>query len=448
MKRISRKSLFLIFGFVVLRIVADISYFYYVVPQYYYYDFADRRSTEGFIVSWVLTVIFAFLTVKLIERERMLFSDIVVYSLALISIVPYLTLIYAGMLSNKYILMNGFYWLLILMLQIYSGNQEVQPLTLKLSSTKIEGAVVGFIGCFFALVVLYISFYYTDFRINFNLNLVYEIRNVADTYNIPVLIDYLFSWSKIVNIALFAYLLSKKRYIYAAMVFLIQVVSFGIDGTKAPFFMLIIVAGVVLLYRKSQYVKYKKMILWGLVAVFVLGLLEIMFTDSSFIYGVVIRRLMFVPAYLGYCYVDFFSTHVPDYFRGSILRRVGFTSPYGGQLGNMIGANYIYHDETISCNNGLIANAVTNMGDMGILLMPIVLVLILRLVDKVTYGLDQKIYIPIAIYFAIILMNGFLSTALLTHGLIPVCILMLLWRSMKRPSQSGSLSLKSRIKFD
>lgn len=438
MKKISYKSLFTVLGFVFLRIASDVSYFYYIAPAYYYYDFSDRRSTEGFIISWVLTIVFSFLVLKLAERERMLFSDIVIYALALVSIVPYLTLIYAGMFSYKYIVMNTVYWLVILTLQLYLGNQKIQPLRLKLSNVSNEESVTWCIGLFSMLLVLYISFRYTNFRINLNLSAVYEIRNMAASYSIPGLIGYLFSWSKIINISLFAYALSKKRYIFAGMVFLTQVLSFGIDGTKAPFFMLLMAGAVVFLYRRDNYVKYKKLMLWGVAGILALGMLEIKLGRSSFIYDVVIRRVLFVPAYLGYCYVDFFSTHVPDYFRGTILRRIGFVSPYDGNLGKLIGADYIYHNPEITCNNGLISDAVTNMGVLGVVLMPIVLILVLRLVDKVSYGLDEKAYLPIAIYFAILLTNGFLSTVLLTHGLIPLCALMLLWRSMGNSFHSDS----------
>ena len=83
----------------------------------------------------------------------------------------------------------------------------------------------------------------------------------------------------------------------------------------------------------------------------------------------------------------------------------------------MIGDLY-FNKVEMGANTGLIGDAVSNFGLAGVFIMPIVLILVLRVLDMCTYGVENKLYIATAVLYAIILISSFLPTVLLTHGLI------------------------------
>lgn len=56
--------------------------------------------------------------------------------------------------------------------------------------------------------------------------------------------------------------------------------------------------------------------------------------------------------------------------------------------------------------------------------MPFVIILFLIILDISSIDLDKRILLPIGLFIAYILMTSFLSTALLTHGLLIACLLL------------------------
>lgn len=133
---------------------------------------------------------------------------------------------------------------------------------------------------------------------------------------------------------------------------------------------------------------------------------------------------MFLPNLLNEYYFDFFSGNVPDYFRQSFLRNFGFESEYE-KIPNMIGYSYFNRPDMVA-NNGLISDAITNMGIIGIVISPLFIVTFLWLYDNATHNLDRKIYIMSSIYIAYTLIGSFMLPALLTHGFIAMVIILFL----------------------
>ena len=130
---------------------------------------------------------------------------------------------------------------------------------------------------------------------------------------------------------------------------------------------------------------------------------------------------MYLPVYISTNYFDFFTTHSPDYFRQSILRFAGFVSPYE-DISYMIGV--IYFETVTAANNGLISDAVTNMGLAGVILAPCLYAVVLRTLNNVSEGLDARIHLAVAMYIAAELINTFLFRVLLSHGLLITMIIL------------------------
>ena len=78
----------------------------------------------------------------------------------------------------------------------------------------------------------------------------------------------------------------------------------------------------------------------------------------------------------------------------------------------------------MNCNSGLLSDAVSNLGYLGIVCMPLVLSFVLVLLDKCSKGLDPRIYLTTSLSIAMTLINTNLFTALLTHGILMLMLLL------------------------
>jgi len=214
----------------------------------------------------------------------------------------------------------------------------------------------------------------------------------------------------------------KKRFLIAGLFFVTQILSFSIDGLKSTLFMAV-VALVIMWMPQFSLVGLKKLVLAGFCGISIVSVIQYIQTGNYNISDMIIRRIMFIPNLLSSYYFDFFMTHAPDYFRSSFMRQLGFVSPYEDKIGRIIGAYYL-NSPTTNCNNGLVADAITNMGLIGILVMPLILILTFRILDKRVAGLDHRIYIASALYLSSVFLNTFYFTILLTHGLIILGIIL------------------------
>ena len=73
-------------------------------------------------------------------------------------------------------------------------------------------------------------------------------------------------------------------------------------------------------------------------------------------------------------------------------------------------------------NNGLFSDAYANMGIVGMMLGPILLVLVLRVFDLSTKGLSIRSLMGGIILVSYILIGSSITTALLSQGILLVCV--------------------------
>ena len=410
----------------IYRLLLDEIYIRIIVPNYEYYGFHNYRNFNWLLMSWFYLIIMTYLYGKIFLSKHRRSSSLVVCVLYIISFVPSTSLLSMGLFTHGYSVAIIIYWLTLYFTQCWNLKRKATPFpNIVVGKFQLGDRVLFLLGVISVTTVLYISFAYTGFRINFNLYSVYDLRIEYRTYSLPLILDYFFAWSKIINQILYAYLLVKKKKYYAILLFFVQILSFGIDGSKTTLFMLFVSTLVVLGYRFIKNVSLRIVVPYAVTGISVLSLLELFVLKTSNIALFVLRRMLFLTNYISYCYYDFFGHNEPDYFRSSFLRYFGVDSPYKGEgydISTIIGDLYIMRG--MSCNNGLIADSVANLGKIGLIIMPIMLVAVLRIYDKCTIDMDERMILAITLYLSILLSNSFLLTTLLTHGLILILIVL------------------------
>ena len=189
---------------VLYKLALDISYKNIISKEYAYMSFLNNRTTEYAVLSWILLCIMLLLCKKHYDNHENRLSDEIVFWLFLIAYIPFTTLVGFGVFSPLFILCNCIYWIILLAPVRIRGVNRDSRVSL-LDKKVINDNHIRVITIVSFLVVLYVSGRYTGFRINLQLLNVYEFRNEARNYNLPVLLDYVFTWTRTVNAILEAY---------------------------------------------------------------------------------------------------------------------------------------------------------------------------------------------------------------------------------------------------
>ena len=251
---------------------------------------------------------------------------------------------------------------------------------------------------------------------------VYDQRIESATYNMPTLVSYLYmnERSLLPALALWSYYNRKKT--ESILFVLTSFISFCIDGSKSTIFTLL---GAFLVYfLLKNNVEKIRLIPVGITSVVCIAHIENVFLGTANILWIFVRRIIFLPTVLDYYYYDFFSNNEYDFFRQSIMKYFGFQSPYKIRIPLIIGNEY-FNSTSNSANNGWFSDAYANLGLMGVILMPILIVLMLKLFDSCANGLRIELLIVPIILLSLNMISSSFFTNLINHGV--VAMLLVIW---------------------
>jgi len=271
-----------------------------------------------------------------------------------------------------------------------------------------------------SLLVLYIWGKYSDFRIWLNFIDVYDLRRMAENYEMPVFLSYLNSVSRIVIPMLILLFLNQKKYLWVIWLLFLTLLNFSYEGSKTVILFPLLLVGGYVFYRKNMI----NMIVPLGIFVELFAIFEQHF-GTGLINSLVFRRQGMVIASLSDCYYRFFLENPIDLFRQGIMGKLGFESIYSQAISHVIGNNYF--TQAVNCNNGLMADVFTGIGFLGVIIMPIILIICFRLFDFVSMGVDIRLVVSLAVYYSVIFMNSQWSTVLFSHGFIIMCLVLLVF---------------------
>ncbi len=411
----------------VIKLLFDIMYLQIIYPVYHYTGFVSNFTWKSYAISWLILMAYSYFGFKMYCNRNQKLSYEVFYIIFLISFLPFVSMVGCGAFESDFIIWNCIYYFVLFSALILSNYIQFKVNRKRIQRKYASNQQITILTLFFFLIVLYISGKYTGFRFNFSFSNVYDLRLEAREYSMPVILSYLYSWARAIMPILLIIFLRQKKYAISAICIITQLLSFGIEGSKSTILMMFIAIGIqfIPLFSVS---KFNKWINYGLILFLILSMFEYYAYSSTTLSSTIFRRMSYLPNWISSKYFDFFSNHVPDYFRKSFLRHLGLASPYSEEIPRMIGRLYMGNEQT-NANNGLIADAIANMGYLGVVIMPILVVYVMRILDRSASGLDIKVYITIAIGQATLLMNSFLASAFLTSGvLITIVVLRIIDR--------------------
>lgn len=334
--------------------------------------------------------------------------------LSLFSVIPIIVCIsYRSDYSVEYIALIIIFWVVLLVLwsltrPVYIGSGE-------LLRSRYFYIIVAF--TLSATVVLY-SYFNTGLRLHFDLIDVYDIRTEAREYAAPGGISYIIALADNILAVLMVVFIAQRNWIAAGTLALVIFVNFSITGTKQVLFVPFLgVAGYYAIRSFSQ--TYR--IIAGAIALCAISILEASLLGSTGLHTLFAYRVLFIPAELHNSYYSYFQYHDLLYYSQSLLKVYASTEQDNIQF---VLGEYSIGDYTARANNGLFSDAYTNLGVIGVVLYPFIIVGYLRLLDGSIYGLPQRMIFVVSVYVAFVLLGMTLTSALITSGLLFLVLLL------------------------
>ena len=382
--------------------------------SYGYYGFTYQSSSAAWsFTNWTLFLFCSFNLSLLVLKERL--SSYIVTILFCLSFIPCAIYFEYSGLPVLFLLQLYLYWFLIItFVNIFPA------LSLKYSNfnkiSKRNNRKLHLVGeaviIFFAFYICITKYSYNGLYIQLDLTTVYNLRADAVNYNFGSFSAYFIAWSSLAFTIRGVIAYARQEFFILFSMLILQILIFSIAGHKFYLFSLPTALIMSIFYRKrSLYLIPYGLIILSLVGKFIWAKYNIL----ALVYLLPFRN-MFIPALMTGNFLDFFSSNRPDYLTQSILGRLGFESEYSLPLPYLIDSNY--GDGTASANTGLLADAYSTFGFIGIIIYPILIAIVLRMLDAASSNIDLKYDAGIIVFFSVALINQAFFTALLTGGIL------------------------------
>lgn len=403
------------------KVAFDLLYIYVVSPIYDYEGFYLRSELYRCIISYLVFLLMIKPIVKLLDKQQC--SSILLLIMNLIYFIPGCTLYSFRGFSDTYFLYFVLYWVLLMVFYY-----KCPVIKLKMPDTRSRWTLFYVIILFVVIASILITGVYNGFNLHLTLEDVYKLRAEQAEMNLPLLVRYMQPLaSTIIPISIIYFLIAKKR-MWVTILFVIQLLLFSFGAHKSTLF-IIFVAILIYMFYKPQRLYW---LIWGCLALIFISFIEMNIYSFSFLSMFFFNRVCLLPALLGSEYYNFFSNAELLYWRESILRWLGAISPYDEPTPKIIG--YLYSGRVdVYANTGLCGDAYSQFGWFSLLIFPLLIILMLKLFDACSRGLDIRIVFVSCVAFALGFTNGSFWGLMLTNGFIVTCLfLYLMPRKLKQ----------------
>ncbi|MCI8813744.1 MAG: hypothetical protein HFH61_00570 [Lachnospiraceae bacterium] len=277
------------------------------------------------------------------------------------------------------------------------------------------------------------------FNFSISLSGVYDFRRYYKENSNDLITFFKSALGAFLGPTLITYYVYKRKIIPAIFFVIIQIIFFSMARDKTYLFLLPIAIllgifgdGVVSNIRK--YMSYMCMAISGF------SLLAALNIFRTIIFELLIRRMFVVPAFLNYIYFFFFDSNEPIWWRqDTFLIDKPFTPVYSESVPLVI-ANRMLNGRETNPNAGMFAEAYSRCGIFGIIIYPLLVILMLRLVDKCFKNAPAITKITLACCLAV-----FMGNDVITSTSFVCTVVLMLFGSTYFRERDASLSKEYKI---
>lgn len=388
---------------VLLRVLFDNIYAEAISPLYSYAGLTYNPTITSRTISWGLLMGGLVLVTPFLKRNDFVIPNAAIL-LFVLFFVPWTSFIACKPQTMDFVLCEATYWAMVFICMYRKFNVIRLPqIVHTANSTALTIITVTLI-----LVVVYVSGVYAHFRLNFNLTNVYDLRLEARGFHLPLLLSYL--WPAAANILPLAliYFMSKKRWSVVALIAVVILMNFSINGSKSTLFKLFLCFLLYFFVKK----KFLRNVAFVLAILVLAGIVMSKLQGDSFIASLIVRRTFYVTSLLDSYYYEIVNLYSPAYFSHKVN---------GHEVAFYIG-DIFFDSDAMRANNGLFSDAYMNLGLIGIFVYPIIYSVFFNWCETLFKGHSDQIKFYAVFLLVLTMRSSEFTTALLTHGLFLLCL--------------------------
>lgn len=413
-----RKSKF-IYNFIwvtLFKLFIELVYTGYISKNFE--KFSTNINDEKNMVSWILLLLSFIIINNIVTNKLSRTSTLILYIVYLYSYIPGISYWSLADLTNSFIIYFNLYWFYIFFLMFFYSKVKLPSKKITLND-DLRNKMFYLIFGFAVLFGIYYSYKHSGFRIHLNLNTVYDIRAQSKILNASTLENLLYYIVSTVVYPLYAIAFFKdKKWIQLTVALFMQLLMFSVEGHK--FYLFVIPVG--LIAYKFYNDKFIKQIPKLSILLIFVGGFERILLRSGYILSYFVRRTLYVPAQIDSYYFDFFTKNSPIYFaQDKILSRLGLKSPYLSRVSQLIGDVY---GEGGNANTGLFGDAFANVGNVSVIIYPVIFLISMVLIDLITENVPKKHLMTVLVSIVVMLLNTDIS-GIIYNYIIPIFIILL-----------------------
>lgn len=401
-------------------------YVNYIFPRYEYIGLQlnERANIYLFLLVAFLSSLFVLLAPAKLEKP----SDIFCYFSYFLIYIPAVNVSYFSLSTPGDSYFRLFFsFTLCISIILIGRNIHLKLPAIKELSERNFNFLILFLVIIFCIPVFY--FYKINIGSLFSLQDISELYDIRSEYrstnlNVPSIVQYVFAWliKVIAPLVLILGLQRRNPLLVVGSVFLI-ISLFSVSGHKSTFSSFVLITGVWFALRSSRGVSLSRFA--GIF--FLVATLGLALSASGFgvITDVLIRRVMVTPGLLTGFYFEYYNPNNYTYLGHSIFSSI---VDYGQSAPPplIIGAHYFGRD-TMSANVNYIASAYADFGIWGTLFFSLLGLAVFKVFDVVSNRKGVGIMVCVMVVMPTwSMVDSALLTTMLTHGLLPTLLLVLL----------------------
>lgn len=398
-------------GLIFFRILLEISFYFFIVPNFKDIFFADFKFVKYF-ESWI----FYFILIMISPKKQAKPSDFLMIYFLHFFMTPILILYSFMNLARIPTYLMFFAFLTVMFSRLGSR--------IKLTSPGNKNFFILSLS-FFMIVMTTVWMFLSGGLKYFNIDFmrVYEYRDLASiTIDIGVM-AYLNNWTyNVFAPILLIFMIHKRKYWFVFFIFCLYFFWFAISANKTILFIPCLLLLIWILQRQAKPFFNLSILLMTLIFS---SILIFVFVGNLLPLSLFVRRIFFMSPLVSYKYYEFFENNPFIFWSQSIANKV-IDYPYGNiSYTELIGI--FMGQEDARPNASFLATGYMHAGFFGLLFYSIAVGLILRLIDSLTYKkIDTKYAIFLTIVpLHILFLSADLPTTLMSHGLAATLIALL-----------------------
>ena len=413
------KSNFEIFILVLFKFSLDLVYSLIQHKLFGFYGFSFDFSFIRLFLGWICYLV----CIWGIPKNSSELSDIFIYTILMLSITP--CIVYYQ--YNK----DAEFWMILV--QVISFFLIVWILSLPFSvSFRISLKKISYKNCLLRisvttlLLLFFVYLLYKNGIPSFHSVTFSNISKVRALYSSDLLLNLLYTLVCKIVIPIYILIAIKER---RPLVFffsiLLPVYIYAITGFKSYLFIPVIIIGTAFF----SHLDLKMCIIYLLPCIILFVGFEYLVLEEPMLYSLINERVFFLPAKIKIAYFDFFSKNEFAFFSQSTIGKIfRIPSIYEENIPNMIGRIY-WNRPKMWTNTGFMADAYSNLGFLGMVIISVFVSMILKLAQNQMVGLTsnmKKNLEALFLIFFISLNDGGTISVIFSGGLFLLILVIVL----------------------